>query len=489
MRRMLLGIALLAGFADPVRAGDLIVGAETDMRFDDNVFGSSSNEVSDGYWTIAPTFELTERWKTVEGRLNLWPTYELYFDEEALRGINYDANGSLEWKPTERTTVGFSDIFRRNRTVSAFNDAGAVTGRRERFNRNTAEFSVAHRTSPRGTLYLNGSHALWEFDTTRRVDQQSGAAALRYDWLVNERARLGGSVQFSRQKLEPEASRSNHTDYFNASFTGSYVPAESFLFRASVGPTLVRQPGASSRFPSAVFRGNVQRFNGAGVPLVGIVGTCPQLPGGEVFDGPGCVFVPWSLDPAFLRLGTAIPVVSSVPTPERNSWTYFADVELSKEWENARLTGAYRRDQGSSSALGFTSISDSVSLSASWRPLQRLSLYVTTAWEDRDQADRAAAQLSFVTLLDTLPPAGTLPPVNNLVPTELRIVPAISGKRATVSNVSVSVGGDYFLHPALKLEAQAGWNDQAASANSGFGDASRFWLRVGLDFEYGPIRW
>jgi hypothetical protein len=488
MRRILPALVAITCLVSPASAGDLVVGAETDLRFDDNVYGTTRNEVSDGYFTIAPTFEFAERWRTLSGALNFWPTYEVFFDED-LNGFNYDADGTLQWKPTERTTFSLYDDFRRYRSMRELETGGVTRAGREWFNQNIAQLSVSHRTSPRGTLYLSGWHTLWEFESVLRTDQSSGAAAIKYDHLVTDRTRIGGSVQFSRQTVRPEVGQSSHTDYYNASFTMSYVPAETLFVKASIGPTLVRQPKASSRFPSSVFRGNVIRVDGAGNPRVGIVGTCPTLPSGDVFDGPGCTFVTWPLAPQFLRLGDAIPVVSTVSSPDRDSWTYFADVEVSKEWQNARLSGSYRRDQGSNAALGFTTVADTIALTTSWRPLQKLSFYFTTSWEDREQSDEGRSRLGSVILLDTLPPSGSLPPVNNLVPVGVVLVPATAGDEARVTSFSVSFGGDYFLHAALKLEAQAGWGDQNASRGSGFGDSDRFWLRIGLDFEYGPIRW
>jgi hypothetical protein len=380
-----------------------------------------------------------------------------------------------------------SEDFRRYRGLRDLDTTGAVRPGRDHFAQNAAQASFSYRTSPRGTLSLSGSHTLWRFENTLRVDQQSGAAALRYDHLVTERSRLGGMLQFSRQTLEPETGRSRHTDYFNASLTFRYVPEESLLFAASLGPALVRQPKSSS-FPDSILRGNAIRYDGSGNPQVGSLGTCPTLPTGEFYDGPGCVFVDFPF-PSFLRLGEAIPVTSAIPAAARESWTYFADVQLSKDWENARVTGSYRRDQGANAALGFTTVADTVALTSSWRPLQRLSFYFSTTWENRKESAGPPPGVLLV-LLDTLPGSGPFPAVNNLVPVGVRIVPGSRVRsRSSVRYFSVTVGGDYFLKPFLKLEGQLGFGDQDASRRSGFGDSNRFWTRVGLDFEYGPIRW
>ena len=74
MRRIALTLALTSGLAAPAGAGDLILGAESDLRFDDNVYGTSIGEIADGYWTIAPTIESTQTWKTLTAELNA-PTH------------------------------------------------------------------------------------------------------------------------------------------------------------------------------------------------------------------------------------------------------------------------------------------------------------------------------------------------------------------------------------------------------------------------------
>ena len=465
---------------------DLIVGAESDLRFDDNVYGASRDEVSDGYWTIAPTFELLQKWETLTAELNVWPTYELYFDESSADGFNADADARLRWEPSERFSFEVSEDFRRYRSLRDLDTSGAVEFGRSHFAQNFASASATYRTSPRGTLSLSGWHTLWRFEEVLRTDQQSGAASLRYDHLVTQRVRIGGNLQYSRQKIEPEQGASRHTDFVNGSFTFRFVPSESLLLGVSVGPTYIRRP-ASSTATGSIFRGNLIRFNGLGVPRVGIVGSCPTLPTGEAFDGPGCVFQDWTLSLQVLRLTELVPVDSSLLVPDRESWTYFADIELSKTWERARLSATYRRDQGSNAALGFTTVADTVSLTGSWRPVRLLSLYFGTSWENREETGGSAQGVPTI-LLGTLPGTPTLPAVNNLVPIGVRLLPG-ERQSSRVRSVSVNVGGDYLLTPYLKLEVQGGWSDQNASRFSGFGDADRFWTRIGLDFEYGPIRW
>ena len=58
---------------------------------------------------------------------------------------------------------------------------------------------------------------------------------------VKDRAE-GRVESFARQTFEFANGPESHTDYYNASFTLNFVPAETFVFRASAGPTFRWRP-------------------------------------------------------------------------------------------------------------------------------------------------------------------------------------------------------------------------------------------------------
>ncbi len=489
MRPLLLALAALPLLAAQARAGDVVLGAKTEVWFDDNVYGSSSGEISDFTLDIAPTLEVSERWKTLKGSLFVKPTYELYFDEQNLRGFNYDANGALEWTPSATTTFSLSDTFGRYRNLRGFNPAvgsqPAVLAGRESFTRNVVQLVASHRPSARGTLQLSASHGLFDFTRGTRPDQQNSSGALQYSYMVTERARLGGVASFARQSFDYASGLESHTDYVNASFTLNFVPVETFLFRASAGPTLVRQPGQPQALPNFV-RANVIRRDGAGNPLVGVVGSCPLLPNGDSFDGPGCLFVGFPF-PNFLRLLDPVPLIGTLPVADRNNWTYFADVALEKEWEHSSVEFSYRRDQGSSSAIGYSTIADTLELRTRYDFFRVFSITAWLSWENRQQTQTLVAS-QFLTVLGTLPGTPTMPAVNNLVPVGLVASP-FKTPAEKIESLSASVGGLYALSERTNLSATIAWTDQNATQGSGFGDMGRFFCVLGFNFAFEPFRW
>jgi hypothetical protein len=489
VRRSLLALAAVMLLAAQAVAADLVVGARSDLWFDDNVYGTSAKETSDFSFDIAPTVELSERWSKLRASLYFRPTYEVYFREGRLSGFNYDANGSLEWQPTERTTFSVLDTLMRYRTLRGFSPAqGAqppVLPGRELFTRNVAQLSMVHRVSPLGTLKAGATHTLWEFDRPLRPDQSSTSASLQYYQLVTPRTRLGGLVSFARQAFDYTGGASSHTDYVNGSITLSFTPAETFSFEASVGPTWIHKPTALVRVPNLV-RADLIRINGAGSPLVGVLGTCPLLPGGQPFDGPGCQFFPFPF-PNFLRLLDPIPLIGTLSTSGGDSWTYFAGVSLEKQWEKASLAISYKRDQGESSAVNSSSVADTVMLTGSYSLGRRASMTLTTSWESREETRQESAG-RLVTVLGTLPATPTLPQVNNYVPVGVAAAPRTLS-RARVRSLSTNIGGNYGLSEHLTLRGLVGWTDQNARAGSGFGDLTRFFVTVGFDYEFEPLRW
>jgi hypothetical protein len=390
------------------------------------------------------------------------------------------------WRPSERTTVSVSDKFLRYRTLRGFTQGAgpqpAILAGRDLFSRNVAQLSISRRTSPKGTLQVNVTHGLWNFDRVDRIDQQSVGAALQYSRVVTRQVRIGGSLSYSRQDFDFLPPRSDtHTDYYNASLTLRYAPAETFLLEASVGPTNVREPVVEYRASW------IQVEPGSGLPLVALDdGACPLLKGQPTY-GPSCHFVVFPLV-SFLRLTERIPYRG--PTLS-GDWTYFADVSVDKRWERGHVSLAYRRDQGGDSALSFASVADTIEIDGVLQITPKFSSELILTWESRDQT-RTSAGAQLAPLLGPLPPTATLPGVPNLVPIAL-----VRGPRSArppqpdqkVRSLSANLFLTYMLKEYLKLEGQVFFTDQNASAGSGFAPMDRLFVRIGLDFEYPALRW
>lgn len=485
-------LALAALAAAPAHAADVTFGGRTELWYDDNVLGTEDDEVSDGELLISPTLGVSERFGTVDATLNLTPTYELFFDQKDLRGFNYRADGSLVWTPTARTRVELRDDFWRYRSLRLFSTASAPggtpaeAGARDRFTRNVAQLVATHRLTPVDLLQLSGSFSLWDFSNATRFDQNTGGAALNYQRSVTRTLTLGGGASFSRTTIERRGiTPERHTDYFNFSLIANYEPADTFFVRASAGPTYVRQ--TRQRF----LRLQLYRFSGNDILVGDVPSTCPTLPTGEFFDGPGCNLIP--IDPvaqSFLYSLLLTRGIERVPylgrQPDRDDYTYFADVSLEKAWESATLSIGYRRDEGSNSGAGFTTVADTFELRGSLRPRRDLGLSAAIVWEDREETQTFG---QYDTILDTLPGSGPLPAITNLVPVGVRLRSGGASVMQKVETLAFFARADYRLSARARLDAAFSWREQRATAASLFNDYERFQLMLGVTVELEPWRW
>lgn len=487
-----LRVALFAAAAAPAFAGDLTLGVRTEAWYDDNVVGSENNELSDGELIVTPSIALTEKLGDVTGTLAAKPSYELFFDNADLRGFNFEGSVGLAWEPSARTSVVASDSFYRYRNFRLLGTTSGGTtpeaGARDLFNRNLAQLQLVHLLSPVDRLMFAGTFALWRFDRATRFDQDTYAASARYERSLSRVLSLGAGTSYTRLDIAPRAGFAGRkTDYANLSLVTTYAPTERLKLSASAGPTYVRNPKARD-FVRADFvstLGGVPLSSG-GIPLVGAVpSTCPTLPNGDFYNGPGCNFTllfPGS--PEYLELVSRaldpFPYLSG--RPSRDDLTYFADVTLDREWETAALTLAYNRDEGSNSAAGFSTVADTVELRGWVRPWRELTFYGSVIWEDRKEVQTGS---QLVTVLAPL--AGPVP-IPQLVPVGLAAFGGASGKES-VESLTAYVRAQYRLSERTSLESSVVWRDQSATRGSSFNDFERFFVTLGLNFELEPVRW
>lgn len=486
-------LALAALVAAPALAGDVTLGGRTELWYDSNVTGSESGTVSDGELLVSPKLGLSDRWGTVDASLDLKPTYELFFNEASLRGWNYQADGKLVWAPSPRTHVALLDSFTRDRnlrllTVTPSGGTPAEFGARDRFSRNLVQLSAQHRLTPIDTLSFASGYVLWRFSDGRRTDQDTYSSSLRFEHSLTRTISIGGSTSWSRVSLEKIAGiPRRNTDYFNLSLVANYAPVDTFVVRASAGPTYVRQP--KSKLPKLV-RADRYLFSGNSIRVGFTPTTCPTLPNNEIYYSSACNASFISVGPGsivfnqlVLRAFDPIPLLGLTSDP--HDLTYFADLSIERNWNIGSLSIGYNRDEGSNSTVGFSSVADVLELRASYQPLRELSLNGAVIWEDRKETQSGA---SYLTILDTVPGAGPLPAIGNLVPVAVRAVD--SGAFAeSVRSITTYFAAQYRVSKRARVDATFQWRKQNATSDVFFNDYERFQIMLALDVELEPFRW
>jgi len=490
MRRIASALAIASLVPAQLLAADLTLGARTEVWYDDNVLGTDTDEVSDAEVLLSPTIDVSERWGTVDAELNFKPNYEFFLDEKDLRGLNYAADGRFEWNPTARSSFELKDTFLRYRSLrlltSAQGGTPAESGARDKFFRNVAQLIGSHRLTPIDVVQLSGSFSLWKFDEGNRFDQETFGAELSYQHSVSRAFSFGTGASYSRLRIEQRgAIPQRDTDYVNLSLIANYEPADTLLVSFSAGPTWVRQPRVDS---PALVRLDLYPFFGNAIIVGNVPSTCPTLSTGEFFLGLGCNLTTASpgtqlyLD---LLQRAVDPVFFAGANKDRDDITYFADVSVERQWETASLSLTYRRDEGSNSGAGFSSVADLVELRGGVRPLRELALTAAVSWENREETQTGS---QFVTVLDTLPASGSLPAIAYLVPVGVRAVSG-SGSSASVETLGVLLNASYQITPRAQLTSAVTWRDQNADLTSSFNDYERFQVMLGINVELEPIRW
>jgi hypothetical protein len=333
----LVASALLAAIA-PSRAaaGDLVLGFGTNVLYDDNVYGLSSDEVDDFSLQFVPKVRYTERAGRATFDIRYDPVYEYFFDEEVLRGWGHSARAEAEWTPSPTTRVTFEDDLARYQNARLLTTADAngtpiEAGARDPLLRNVARIGVVHDVSAISRISLSADVGIWDFAESSRFDQQSYGGQLALTRLLREGLRFGASAGVSHAVFDDAPGRASaDATYYSVAAVLEWQASDRLSFDASVGPAYVDQRKETVRPPT---------------------GTIPIAPVPEIDPG--------------------------------SSWTVFASANARWQLERGQLSLGYERSEDFGSALGFSAVTDTVALRGNYQLLKTLTLDAAVLWERR----------------------------------------------------------------------------------------------------------
>ena len=227
-------------------------------------------------------------------------------------------------------------------------------------------------------LTLTLGHNLIDFDREERSDRQTLSALGHYQQTISRRDQLGGGVSYRRSSYDASSVReSQSTDFYNV--FGSWVHQfdETLELSVAAGPTWVKgddQDNIVAVAPNQLL-----------YPLLSIDGenrlvratSCSRDEGTLILTA-DCDVIDQNLTPAqenaVRSIRTDLELVGPVPSGSDSSLTYFANLSLSKRWEQWSGTISYRRQQSDSSGLGSSTVADILSGVLEWRPSPRWQL-------------------------------------------------------------------------------------------------------------------
>lgn len=359
----------ILSLARPAAATDLELGLDVGGAYNSNLFGSPTNPMSDFSARLGPRIRLMDETGAFQWALRYWPTYEKYLRVGEADGWNQDLDARATWGLSRRTRLRFTEqfldtgnvneIFTEDQLPDGTIDTGLEFGR-DRIRTNTVSLGLDHSLAPRHetdfTIQRSDSEFRREFRSKSSVTGVSGSYLYTWDRLDRLGFRLAGTEQEVTTGADSRATR-----YYNLSFQWLRSFDPTLTLNAAVGPTWVDQPQPA--LPSEVQQFRFFPFRAS---------TCPRNDQGELFRDRTCeLFGPEEIvvfraNPAPFTETIDAPLVGSTPSTGQNI-TYFADIELTKQWREFVLTLSYTRDASTTSELSGIVV-DRLAGYLVWRP-------------------------------------------------------------------------------------------------------------------------
>jgi hypothetical protein len=375
LRRIVaLGLVLGVLRALPAGAAELELGVTTGFIYDDS---SASTVQNDGIANIGPRVRILDESGSLTWDVHYWATYEKYLDLGEADDWDHDFYAKAAWYPSPRTTVRLVERYLDSSNLNAaFIAQGGpdpsvdpvlqVGSNRIAFNQFT--LSLEHLLTARQDVSL--SFARYDTDygeQTSDTEVMSLGGAYRYALTPVDRVGLALSA------VQQEGSLGEVNRFYNGSLQWIHRFSPTLLLDASAGPTWVDQPEPD--FPEVLpGRARYPAFRtGLGAAPIR-ASTCPSAGGGLHILRASCEpFGPGSFqsidDLAFLLESVDLQRIGAEPSTDPTI-TYFAAIDLTKEWRDFAVTLSYTRDASTTSQIG-GQVRDTLAINVNWSPPAR----------------------------------------------------------------------------------------------------------------------
>jgi hypothetical protein len=483
-------------------AQELTLGARFESNFDSNVYATPDEEVDDFSFRIEPDALLEDHEGELQWKLRYRPSYEYFIDSVEARGWSHLAEGKLSWQASPRTHLELFDRFGRFRNLNRFNevvttgaggqvvDATAFAFRRDENTRNTADATLTHRLGPTRMVRLVLGHNLIDFDREERSDRQTLSAVAHYLQTLSERDQLGGGVSYRRSSWDASSTRrSQTTDFYNIFGSWMHKFDETLELNVAAGPTWVRGDDQDN---IVAFAPNQLLY-----PLLSIEGenrlvraTSCSRDRGDLILTADCDVIGQNLTPgqvsALRSIRTDLALTGPVPSGDDSSLTYFANLSLSKRWEQWQGTISYRRQQSDSSGLGSSTVADILSGVVDWRPSPRWHSSLRVALTRQSQ-ETEGVQTTIAVIPTNLSPVLGSGFTNVAESFALRAVEI--DQTLDIWTLWLRLNVRYRLTERTTLFGIAMYWDQNTNGDTDFfREYERFRVNLGIEYRFDPIR-
>ena len=191
-----LGFVMLVAMSTEAR--EFEVSIENRIGGDDNIFGTSRDQVEDGFYEFAPKLVVREEREEVNYNVRYMPVYQAFFDHDNANGWDHFTDGELDWRITPRDTLGVSQRFSDTRRVRLEATEAAAglppvleENDRDRVRRIHAAVYYSRQFTPTLGARVSFQFEDIDFDSLRQTDTRAYSGSLAGNYAVSARTTLG----------------------------------------------------------------------------------------------------------------------------------------------------------------------------------------------------------------------------------------------------------------------------------------------------------
>lgn len=415
---LLLAAALPAGAVEfvPTWATDVIWTSNVFRSLDEDQQGRTIPKEDDFSFRVGPDLRVREQ----QGDLRYDLLYQLRYEEFVrLNGISeFDqfAQGNVDWAITDRTAISAYDNFAYTSSLGGLFDfvdqqqaIPIVRAVRQRITTNSAGGSIRHRLGKLWELTISADNQLYDYGDEISSESISSSGNVQITRGVTPRLVLGMGGMAQRQESSDDLGATDGgSTFFQAFGIANYQFSRTLRLSFSAGPAMSmpdqEEPGLVTVDGFAATR-NIQ-----GIRLALDPASCPVSADGRRFvplaqafgqqvDGPQCTEVArLTGNPTFFVQGSTsdldVPFVGD--TGLENAITYFARVNLEKQWRTWRGSLNYSRSATNASGLGTSTIVDSFFGQIIWTPSVFWSFTLNGTLSIQSAISEASSQLLVI---------------------------------------------------------------------------------------------
>lgn len=484
-------------------AEELTMGVRGLSAYDSNVFATEVDQEDDVSFRIEPDALLEDQEGKLQWGLRYRPSYEQFVDFDEKSGWTHLANGDLSWQVDSKTRVELFDRLGRFRSVGRFNElvttgeadlVGDVTEfgfRSEENTRNTAGASLTHSLTSTQMLTFDLGHNLLDYDREERADRDTVSATGRYAQVVSRRDEVGGGVSYQHSSIDGSSLRRGQaTDFYNLFGTWRHQFDDTLELSLALGPTWVDGDERDDPVTVATDQFLFPMFATEGGNRLVRATSCPTEDGALILTGE-CDVIDQDLTPTqendVREERTDVAFEGPVPSGSNTSVTYFANMTLSKRWEQWSGSISYRRQQSDSSDLGSSTVADVLGGVLEWRPSPRWASGLRLSLVRQAQATQGVQSVLAVRSVDLSERFGLGPAFADVAESvALRAVEV--DQDIDIWTVWASLDVRYRVTERTTIFGNAIYWKEWSGAGASFGrDYDRFRFHLGVEYRFDPI--